>query len=355
MKIVVFLVMFAVCGSAYSQDFRFETLAKRDEVVWGFDFLRDGRIIFTERAGGVNIFDPKTKAVTALKGAPKVWAKGQGGMLDVRVQPTSQRIYMSYSEEAGDGATTAFVSAKLSGNELTDFKKHLSANQPNSNEIHFGSRIEFDGKGHVFVTIGDRNKRDNAQSLAHHQGKILRFKEDGTVPKDNPFVGRAGARPEIWTYGHRSPQGLARHPKTGELWMSEMGPRGGDEVNIVKPGKNYGWPVATHGREYWGPSIGEKTKPGIEPPVVYWVPSISPSGMAFYTGNAFPEWKGNAFLGCLSGTQLRRLVLDGNKVVRQEALLEDKGLRFRNVRTGPDGFLYVSTDDGQIARLVPKK
>lgn len=342
--------------AALAEPYKFETLLQRESVVWGFDFLKGGRIVFSERAGILAIFDPKTKKVTELKGAPKVWAQGQGGLLDVRVHPSKTDVlFFTYSEPVGDKATTALATAKFSGSELSEFKKLFSAHQPNSNDIHFGSRIEFDGAGHLFITVGDRDNRKRAQELSYHQGKILRLNEDGSVPKDNPFASRAGAKPEIYSYGHRNPQGLARHPSTGELWEAEMGPRGGDEVNFVKPGANYGWPLVTYGREYWGPSIGVKSKPGIEEPIVYWAPSISPSAAAFYSGNAFPEWKGNLFLGTLSGMHLRRLVLDGKRVVRQETLLEKLGLRFRNVRTGPDGYLYLSTDDGKIARLVPNR
>lgn len=339
-----------------TQKFRFELLTQRKDVIWGFDFLPDNRIVFTERGGAVGILDLKNKSVTLLQGTPEVWVSGQGGMLDVRAHPSNPRkIYLTYSEPVGRGGTTAFASATLEGNRLVDFKKHFSAHEPNSESIHFGSRIEFDGKGHVFVTVGDRDQRKRAQDLGYHQGKVLRFHEDGSVPMDNPFVNKSGAKPEIWSYGHRSPQGLVRHPVTGELWLAEMGPRGGDELNLIKPGANYGWPVATYGKEYWGPSIGATAAPGTEPPVAYWVPSISPSGMTFYNGSVFPKWKGNAFLANLSGMHLRRLVVEGHKIVSQEPLFEGQGIRFRNVRPGSDGFLYVSTDDGRIARLVPAR
>ena len=201
--------------------------------------------------------------------------------------------------------------------------------------------------------VGDRDERQNAQKLTQHNGKVLRFNHDGSVPKDNPFVGKANALPEIFSYGHRNPQGLAIHPTTGEVWEAEMGPRGGDEINLIKPGANYGWPVVSYGREYSGPKIGEGTeKAGIENPIAYWVPSISPSNIAFYSGDALPKWKGNLFLGNLSGMHIRRLVVSGQKVVKQEEVL--KGSRFRNLRSGPDGFLYYSTDEGKICRLAPE-
>ncbi|WP_413288960.1 PQQ-dependent sugar dehydrogenase [Bdellovibrio sp. HCB337] len=339
------------------QNFEFQTLTQQKDTVWGFDFLPDGKIIFTERSGVLKIFDPKTKATQVIKGTPQVWASGQGGLLDVRVLPGSaNKIYLTYSEPIGQGATTALASATLNGAELQNLKKLFSAQDANSNAIHFGSRIEFDGKGHVFITVGDRNNRPQVQSLGYHLGKSIRLNEDGTVPLDNPFVKINGAKPEIWTLGHRSPQGLFRNPVSGDLWLVEMGPFGGDEINLLKPGANYGWPVVTYGREYTGEKIGEGTeKPGMESPVAYWVPSISPSGANIYQGDVFPKWKGNIFLGNLGGTHLRRLAMADRKVVKQEELLKDLGLRFRNVRPGPDGFLYLSTDDGKIARLIPAK
>lgn len=337
------------------QKFEMEVLTQQQDVIWGFDFLSDGKIIFTERSGVLKVFDPKTKATNTIKGAPPVWANGQGGLLDVRVHP-SNRIYLTYSEPVGRGATTALASATLAGSELQGFKKLFSAHEANSNDIHFGSRIEFDGQGHVFITVGDRNARPQVQNLAYHIGKTIRLNEDGSVPADNPFVNRKDAKPEIWTLGHRSPQGFFRNPVNGDLWLVEMGPRGGDELNLLKAGANYGWPVITYGREYHGPKIGEGTeKAGMEQPVAYWVPSISPSGATIYLGDIFPKWKGNIFLGNLSGTHLRRLVMDNNKVVKQEELLKDLGMRIRNVRPGTDGFLYLSTDDGKIARLIPVK
>lgn len=342
-------------GASISKEakFKFEVLQKQSDVVWGFDFLSDSKIIFTEREGALRTFDLKTKKVVDIKGAPKVWASNQGGMLDVRVHPKKKnKIYLTYSEPVGDDdATTAFASAILEGNQLKDFKKHFSADAPNDGGMHFGSRIEFDDKGYVFVTVGDRNVRENVLNLKFDTGKLHRFNEDGSVPKDNPFKEK-DAKPSIWSIGHRSPQGLSRHPETGELYLVEMGPRGGDEVNLIKRGANYGWPQVTYGREYWGPSIGSKQKEGTEQPIVYWVPSISPSGSTFYTGKAFENWKNNLFIGCLSGQHLRRLVFENGKVVRQEELLSDLNLRIRNVRTGPDGALYLSTDDGKIARLV---
>lgn len=354
----IFLGFFANAGmTSEGQNFKLETVTQRKDIVWGFDFLADGKIIFSERKGSVKIFDPKTKKVTDIEGAPKVWASGQGGLLDIRVHPTSKnQIYFTYSEPVDKNATTALGSATLSGDKLTQVKKLFSASEPNSNTIHFGSRIEFDGNGHIFMTVGERDERPHVQDLNYHTGKVIRLNEDGSVPKDNPYVKQKNAKPEIWSFGHRNPQGLVRNSSTGELWSAEMGPLGGDELNLIKPGVNYGWPVVTYGREYSGAQISETpTKAGMEDPVAYWVPSISPSGITIYTGDLFPKWKGNIFIGTLSGQHLRRLVMDEKKVVKQEELLKEQGLRIRSVRTGPDGALYISTDDGMIARLVPDK
>lgn len=334
--------------------FKFEVLQQQNDVIWGFDFLSSDQIIFTERAGALRILDLKTKKITDIQGVPKVWAKGQGGLLDVRVHPKKKNlIFITYSELVENNkATTAFATAILNKNQLTQFKKVFSAEKPTDEEIHFGSRIEFDGRGHVFISVGDRNTRPNVQSLAFDTGKLHRFKEDGSIPKDNPFSQDKNAKASIWSLGHRSPQGLTRHPETGEIYLVEMGPRGGDEVNLIKRGANYGWPDVTYGREYYGPRIGVTEKAGTEQPLTYCVPSISPSGATFYSGSSFTNWKNNLFLGTLSGQHLRRVVLDKGKIVFQEELLADQSLRIRNVRTGPDGSLYLSTDDGKIARLV---
>jgi glucose/arabinose dehydrogenase len=233
-------------------------------------------------------------------------------------------------------------------------KKLFTAWKPNENDHHYGSRIEFDGKGHIFFTVGDRGKQDMAQDIGYHQGKVLRINEDGSVPKDNPFEGAPGAKPEIWSYGHRNPQGLVMKPGTDELWEGEFGPRGGDEINFIERKKNYGWPVATYGREYHGPKIADGTKAGTEQPLKYWVPSVSFSAITFYSGSTMPAWKDNLFLACLGEEHLRRLVLNGKKVVKEEELLGDLDWRFRNIRTGPEGNLWFSTDEGKIGKLIRK-
>lgn len=366
----VFLTIYILPAPAFSQKkeskrvyssaghkFIVNELTQQKDVIWGFDFLDSDRIIFTERSGKIKVLNLKNGSVMNVEGVPKVWAEGQGGLLDIRVHPKdASSVYITYSEPVGKGATTAFGKGTLKNQKLTNFKKLFSAHEASENSIHFGSRIEFDGKGHVFITIGDRNERSQVQDLSYHIGKTIRLNEDGSVPKDNPFVKTKNAKPEIWTLGHRSPQGLVRHPTTGDLWLSEMGPRGGDEINLIKKGLNYGWPVVTYGREYYGPKIGEGTsKPGMEQPGMYWVPSISPSGITIYNADVFPNWKGNLFIGNLSGMHLRRLVLDKNKVINQEELLKDLNLRIRSVRTGPEGYLYLSSDNGKILRLLPDK
>ena len=336
------------------QKFTLENLVSRDDVIWGFDFLPDEKILFTERSGKMFLFDPKTKVTKELTGLPKIYAEGQGGLLDVRIDPKfseNKRIYFTYSEPLDDKNTTAVESATLKEGKLSDVRKIFSAVPAVDEDHHYGSRIEFDKSGNLFVTIGERGQRDPVWDLGNHLGKLIRITPEGKPAEGNPYLGDKKAKPENYALGLRSPQGLAMHPETGDLWEAEMGPRGGDEVNIMEPKKNYGWPKVTKGKEYWGPSIGKEKMEGVTEPVEYWVPSISPSGMGFYSGDKFPKWKNNLFLGNLSGEHLRRLVIEGKKVVKQEKLLEDLEARFRSVRQGPDGYLYFSTDDGKITRI----
>lgn len=345
-------------GVSEGQAYVVELLTQPGGLLWSFDFLPDGRVILSERSGKLMIFDPKTEQTTPVAGAPQVWEKGQGGLLEVRVHPRfdeTKWIYLTYSEPVGAAAATALGRGKLEGTKLVGFEKLFRAEKPTSEAIHFGSRLEFDGKGTLYMTSGERNVRKWVQQLDNHVGKVLRLDEDGKAKADNPFTKQAGAKPEIYSYGHRNQQGLAYDPKTGDLWEAEMGPRGGDELNLIKAGANYGWPVVTYGREYWGPKIGEgERKEGMTEPTAYWVPSISPSGLAIYRGSAFPKWDGHAFLACLSGQQLRRVALANGKAGRQEEMLKDLGARFRAVRVGPEGFLYLSTDDGKLIRLRPE-
>ena len=333
-----------------------ETFVTHNDVIWGFDFQKDGSVLFTERNGKIFSFNPKTKKTTEISGVPKVYAVGQGGLLDIRVHPKNGYIYITYSQPMGDKkSATTLARAKVVGNKLTELKNLFQTDFASENEYHFGSRIEFDGKGHIFITSGERGERPMVQKLDNHLGKMIRLNEDGSVPKDNPYVNEKNAKPEVYARGIRSPQGLAMRPGTDELWEAEMGPKGGDELNIVLPKMNFGWPVVTYGTEYEGPKIGEGTsKPGMEEPIVYWVPSISPSAMCFYSGDKMPEWKGNIFLALLSGQHLRRLELQGKKVVKQEELFKNLDWRWRNVRTGLDGYLWFSTDEGKLGRVISK-
>lgn len=335
-----------------------EDVVERSDVIWGLDFISAQEFLFTERGGRLFHYHQGTKKLTEVKGVPKVYHEGQGGLLDVRVDPDfkkNQLVFLTYAEPVNDKrATTALLKAKLINLELKDQKVIFRALDPNTNSIHFGSRLEFDGKGNLYLTVGDRYERDKAQSLANHQGKVLRLDYEGAPTKGNPFIGKKDARPEIYSYGHRNPQGLALHPVTGELWEAEFGPQGGDEVNIVLPGKNYGWPVVTSGIDYDGSKIAEaSSKPGMEQPFVHWVPAISPSGLEIYQGDKMSKWNGNLFLANLGTLHVRRVVLEGKKVVKQEELFKDLNYRFRFLRQGPDNFLYLTTDEGKILRVRP--
>jgi glucose/arabinose dehydrogenase len=328
---------------------------------WSVAFLPDGAMLVTEREGRLRLIRGGKLEKDAIAGTPKVVARGQGGLLDVVPHPqfaSNGLIYLSYSAGGEGGANTAVMRAKLSGNRLENARVIFEARPKTGGGAHYGSRLLFAPDGTLFVTLGERfTFKDEAQNTANHLGKVVRINDDGSVPKNNPFVGKAGALPEIYSYGHRNSQGIALRPGTAEIWEHEHGPQGGDEVNILKPGANYGWPRITYGIDYDGTIISDKTAlPGMEQPVVYWVPSIAPSGMAFYQGDKFPKWKGDLFVGALAKTHLRRLRLDGAKVVEQEELLADLDERIRDVRSGPDGYLYVVTDDssnGRVLRLEP--
>jgi glucose/arabinose dehydrogenase len=340
---------------------RIVTVAEGLEHPWGVAFLPDGRALVTERPGRLRIVGADGKLGAPLEGVPAVSATGQGGLLDVQLDPDfakNRLVYLSYAEPREGGNGTAVARGTLTERRLDDVQVIFRQDVTINGRHHFGSRLVFDRGGRLFVTLGDRNsERARAQTLDSHIGKVVRIERDGKVPADNPFVGRADAKPEIWSYGHRNVQGAALHPVTGELWTNEHGPRGGDELNRTLAGLNYGWPKVTYGVEYSGKTISESaTAPGIEPPVHYWVPSIATSGMLFYTGTRFPKWKGNAFVGGLATQQLSRLEMDGNKVVREEVLL--KGVlnqRVRDVEQGPDGFIYLLTDEdnGKLLRLEP--
>ncbi|MEW6641677.1 MAG: PQQ-dependent sugar dehydrogenase [Pseudomonadota bacterium] len=330
---------------------------------WSLAFLPDGHMLVTERPGRMRLVGRDGRLSPPLDGVPEVRASGQGGLLDVVADKTfaqNRTIYFCYAERVGSGGRTAVARAVLADGaapRLTDVKPIFHQEGPLSSGQHYGCRIAQDADGNLFVTLGEHFiDRDQAQNLANHLGKLIRIRPDGTVPPDNPFVGRSDARPEIWSYGHRNPQGLAINPATGVLWEIEHGPRGGDEVNIIGKGKNYGWPVIGYGIDYSGAKIHESTaRPGMEQPIKYWVPSIAPSGMTFYTGSTFPAWQGSLFTGALAGQMLVRLTLDGDRITGEERLLQSLNERIRDVRQGPDGALWLVTDspNGRILRLAP--
>lgn len=327
---------------------------------WGLAFLPDGSALVTERPGRLRLVDPSARLdPRPIEGVPPVWARGQGGLLDVALAPdfaASRLVYLAYAAPVGGGAATRVARGRLDGHRLVDLQVILTADPPGSGGRHFGSRLVFGRDGKLYVSTGDRGEMDRAQKLDDLAGTIIRIEPDGRIPADNPFVGRPGVRPEIWAYGIRNAQGMASNPWTGELWEHEHGARGGDEVNIIESGGNYGWPLVTHGVDYSGLPIGRgKTMPGVTDPIWVWVPSIAPSGMAFYDADAIPGWKGSLFVGALAGQMLVRLELDGRKVVREHRLLQGDIGRIRDVRVGPDGALYLLDDSarGALWRLGP--
>ncbi|WP_181700972.1 PQQ-dependent sugar dehydrogenase [Chthonobacter albigriseus] len=332
---------------------------------WGLDFLPDGSMIVTEKSGALRLVAADGTVSEPIAGVPEVDTRSQGGLLDVTLHPdfaNNRFVYFSYAEAGEGGTSTAVARGRLSADGRSlEFVERIFQQQPKVDSTkHYGSRIVFDGQGHVFVTLGERSDeefRGQAQDLDSHLGKIVRLNEDGSVPADNPFVGRDGARPEIWSYGHRNVQAAVLHPETGALWEIEHGPMGGDELNIAEAGKNYGWPLVSYGKNYSGTPVneGEAEGEGFEPPIIQWTPVIAPSGMIVYGGDAFPDWKGDVFVGGLRSTALVRLEVNGKDVREAERLLEDQGNRIRDVAEGPDGAIYVITDDsnGQIIRLMP--
>ncbi|WP_286788661.1 MULTISPECIES: PQQ-dependent sugar dehydrogenase [unclassified Pseudomonas] len=331
---------------------------------WGLAFLPDQKgMLVTERPGRLRVLKSDGSVSNPIAGLPAVYNRSQGGLMDVALSPSfaeDRLIYLSYSEGGGedDKAGTAVGRGALSADmtRVEGFTVIFRQEPKLSTGAHFGSRLVFDQQGYLFIALGENNQRITAQELDKLQGKLVRIKADGTVPNDNPFVGQSGARPEIWSYGHRNQQGAALNPWTGQVWTNEHGPRGGDEVNIPLAGKNYGWPVATHGINYSYTPIPEakgKDVPGTEQPLYVWEKSPGVSGMAFYSADQFPAWKNSLFIGALAQESLIRLQLEGDKVVHEERLLEEKGARIRDVRQGPDGYLYVLTDssEGEVLKI----
>lgn len=344
-------------GESAGMAYRVEQVGEGLGVPWGMDFVDPDRLLISERRGRLQLLDIRDAGVRPVSGAPRVRAAGQGGLLDVAVDPDgSGWIYLTYSKPVEGKAATALARARLQGERLVDVQDLLVTRSVTDTGRHFGSRVTFDGRGHLFFGVGDRGERPNGQDLQTHAGSVLRLRMDGSVPADNPFTGRSDALDEIWSYGHRNPQGLVWDRATDRLWEIEHGPRGGDEINLVRRGANYGWAVLSYGKEYWGPfDVGEGTeREGMVQPVKVYVPSIAPGSLMVYAGDAFPAWRGNLFSGALKLTHLNRVVVDANgEAVDEERLLNSLGERIRALRQGPDGFIYLSTDSGRILRIRP--
>ncbi|HEX9395984.1 MAG TPA: PQQ-dependent sugar dehydrogenase [Burkholderiales bacterium] len=356
----LFLVLLLAISPAWAQSSRVVKLVEGLDHPWSVAFLPDGRLLVTERPGRLRIVEEGKLLPAPVSGLPEIAEHGQGGLFDVVLHPQFSRnslVYLSYAGRGDDGVGTELLRAKFANSRLEDVQVLFRQSPKGRSGNHFGGRIVFDRAGYLYLTLGDRGEMPRAQRPDDHAGSVIRLHDDGRVPKDNPFVGRAGWKPEKFTLGNRNMQGAALHPLTGMLWTHEHGPQGGDEINIIRAGVNYGWPVITYGVNYGiGTKIGEGTrKDGMAQPLYFWVPSIAPSGMAFYTGDRFPQWKGSLFVGALRDQMLVRLELDGEKIVREERLLKGVLGRIRDVRDGPDGYLYLLTDEnrGVLARLEP--
>jgi len=344
--------------------FQVDQLASGLNVPWGLSFLSSDRLLITQKNGSVSLLNLTNQQLTPIKNTPKVLSNGQGGMLDVAISPNYKQdnwIYFTYVKNLeGEGVTT-LARAQMQNNSITDIAfeawQDLLVTQSNTNtDYHFGSRIAFDTTGHVYFGVGDRGVRHSAQDLTNHAGSILRLKLNGDVPTDNPFRNISNAQAEIWSYGHRNPQGLAYDIKNQRLWEIEHGPRGGDELNLIHASKNYGWPVISHGKEYWGPvAVGESThKKGMQQPIKTYIPSIAPGSLLYYTGDAFPQWQGNLFAGALKLKHINRIVLDENgRAIKEERLLENMRERIRALAQSPEGWIVFSTDSGSIYRIKP--
>ncbi len=358
--LVLLLALLCLAAPLQAQDYRTVTVADGLDFPWAVDFLPGGGYIVTEKPGRLLRIAPDgTK--TAIRGLPAITARAQGGLLDVALSPgfkTDRLVYISYVARGQGGTATRVARGRLAGDALEDVEVIFRAAPNKRTDLHFGSRLLFAPDGTLLVTLGDRFFMDEAQDLSNHMGAIIRINPDGSVPADNPFIGTPGHDEKIVTYGNRNVQGIATQPGTDTVWFHEHGPQGGDEVNILKPGVNYGWPVISYGINYDGRPITDKTHhDGMEQPVIHWTPSIAPCGMAFYDGDKFPDWRGDLFVGALAGAHLRRLEIDGRTVTAQHELLTELESRIRDVAAGPDGYLYVLTDshDGALLRLEPAK
>jgi len=328
-------------------------------VPWGMTFIADDQLLITEREGNIKLYDTQSKTLTPLQGAPQVFAEGQGGLLDVAVPADFKPgawIYFTFVRDSNDEGVTVLARAKLTGNKLEQWQDLLETQSATDTGFHFGSRIAFDEKGHVYFGVGDRGDRLNSQELSNHAGSVMRLTRDGRIPQDNPFIDRDDVLPEIWSYGHRNPQGMAYDAEHKRLWLIEHGPRGGDEINLVLPGRNYGWPVISYGKEYWGPmAVGEGThREGMEQPVKQYTPSIAPGSLLLYSGKAFPAWRGNLFAGALKLKHINRVSLsEDGKAIGEERLLTSLDERIRALAESPQGWIWFSTDSGKVYVLKP--
>jgi glucose/arabinose dehydrogenase len=363
LALILLCIPALACGQTYRSEehsFRLVKVLEGLEQPWSLAFLPDGRMLVTEKAGQIRVVANGKLEQWPIEGLPQVAVHGQGGLQDVVPHPQFEKnrlLYFSFAARGSDGVGTELARGRLNGNRLEEVQVLFRQSPKGSRGQHFGGRIVFDRAGYVYLTLGDRGEMPRAQRPDDHAGSVIRLHDDGRVPKDNPFAGKPGWKPEKFTLGNRNMQGAALHPQTGKLWAHEHGPQGGDEVNVIRAGANYGWPVITYGVNYGiGTKIGEGArKEGMEQPIHYWVPSIAPSGMAFYAGDRFPRWKGSLFVGALRDQMLVRLKLDGEKVVGEERLIKGVLGRIRDVRVSPDGYIYLLTDErnGVLARLEP--
>jgi glucose/arabinose dehydrogenase len=340
--------------------FVLEQVADGFGIPWGMAFISNNQLLVTEREGSIKLLDTRSKNLTEVQGAPAVLAEGQGGLLDVAVPPgfkAGDWIYFTFVRDKDGEGVTVLARAKLASNKLVQWQDLLETRSATGTGRHFGSRIAFDEKGYVYFGVGDRGERPTAQDLSNHAGSVMRLFRDGRVPPDNPFNRRTDVPSEIWSYGHRNPQGMAYDFSKQRLWLIEHGPRGGDEINLVLPGRNYGWPVISYGKEYWGPlPVGEDThREGMEQPVKQYTPSIAPGSLLLYSGNAFPAWRGNLFAGALKLRHLNRVSLsEDGKAIGEERLLTELDERIRALAQGPQGWLYFSTDSGKVYVMKPQ-
>ncbi len=350
MKLVLILILLSQSAFALTN----KLVVEGQGIVWGMDFIDANTMIYTEREGNLKLLDLKTQKVTSVPGAPAVYARGQGGLLDIKLHPNfseNKRVYLSYSKKAKNGAKTALGYGILEGNKLLNFKDIFVAVGNADTRRHYGSRIVFTEKKNIFLSIGERGHRPNAQDLTNHFGKIIRITDEGKALEDNPFFGQKGKQPEIWSYGHRNPQGLFYDLKSKTLYEMEHGPRGGDEINIIKRGANYGWPIVSQGQEYWNPFyVGEaREKQGMESAIKYYVPSIAPCGLVLYQGDRYQNLKGSLLSGALKLTHLNQY---NPKTKKETRHFEKQNMRVRNIVVSPDDYVYFSTDGGKIFKVT---